>query len=556
MVLGIGITLRFSQIAAQSLWLDEGLTLEFARKASIEYVLRTISDCRSTECLSPLYPLLLHGAIGWLGEAVAVLRGFSALCGVGTVVALICTARAMFSKGTAILVGALVSISAFAVWYSQDARAYSLSLLFVSTELYGVAVCLESKTERAHWQHQALLALSVALGILSNILFTISTIALCAAHLTATRELRRWRTTWWPSAIAGSLPILYFVAAKAASEVRAAEVVTPLAQNGFMNLVYAMYGLAVGITFGPPQAALRGADKWEVLREHVPALSCAGALALLLAIVVATARRSATSTRRQRLNAEVILQSLGIGIMLAIMVGVATGINWQPRHSFFLFPPAVLLAAFSAHALIVAGVRWQRTAASMTIVLFCVTNLWSLHNYFKDAKYGKDDYRGAAEYLIAESKLGHRTVLVSGSPLLLQYYGDTTTVDLTGAENGELLEHLWELSQPEGKVLVAMNREFSWRGGAGLASVVEPSFAVRKLKQLQYFDIYVLTARKNHTGESVRDRSGSPIESVALPYSGTRGSAAAAFASSSCRAHTQPTPCFRGTDGYRPRSVS
>jgi hypothetical protein len=263
-----------------------------------------------------------------------------------------------------------------------------------------------------------------------------------------------------------------------------------------LNLAYVPYAQVVGITFGPPQVALRGADRMLVLNQYIFSLACAAALLLLVAVVVGAACRMGSPSGSARKSRQILLASLLISAALAIGVAAATRINWQPRHAFFLFPPALLL--LSSSVLEAAGMprKWTREAAVSVLVLFAVTNLWSLFNYFVDPRYGKDDYRGAAKYLMEVRQNGTPGALLSGSAVLLRYYGDTATEDLNVASEARTLQRLGELTGAQGEVVVAINREFYWRGGVGAKAVLDSAFAISDHRKLQYFDFYRLGRRR------------------------------------------------------------
>ena len=67
-----------------------------------------------------------------LGTSALALRSFSAVCGVAAVIAVMAAAASLFDRRTALLAGALIASSSFAIWYSQEARPYSLMLLLVT----------------------------------------------------------------------------------------------------------------------------------------------------------------------------------------------------------------------------------------------------------------------------------------------------------------------------------------------------------------------------------------------------------------------------------------
>ena len=133
---------RFTRIGHQSFWLDESYTVDLVQR-SFGHMLSGVAGDESTP---PLYYVL-----AWLWEKVfghdeAGLRSLSALFGTLTVPVAWRAAREWFdgSARAGLIAAALVAFNPFFVWYSQEARSYSLlvlmatlTLLFVRRRAYG-----------------------------------------------------------------------------------------------------------------------------------------------------------------------------------------------------------------------------------------------------------------------------------------------------------------------------------------------------------------------------------------------------------------------------------
>lgn len=496
LILGAG-ALRFYHIGAQSLWLDEGFTVAYSDTKSFGATMHLILDSQGSERFSPLYLFLLHGVIRLWGDSEFALRSSSGICGIAAVGVLMAAAAAFFDRRAALLAGVLAASSAFAVWYSQDARPYSLLLLLVSLQLWALGRYLSRA--RAEPTHAGRLQIAVVsgVGLFGNILFAISSVSLCLAHLITASDRRRWWAAWWPAAVA-SMPAMAFYFVSAVTRSLKVAGLVYLQQNPLMNLGYTIFGELVGITYGPPQVALRGADKLSVAAAYLPDLACAGLLGLaLLATIVLAWRLRRPEDPRWSNHA-----LLGIAIFCAagcaVALVVATRTNWLPRHAFFAFPPALLVLSFSLSELSRTTSRVLRGHVVLALVAFLGTNAWSLYNYYTLPQYGKDDYRGAAAYLNQHREPGVPSVLIGGMIVVLRYYGDGETIDLSGVPDSGLVPRLLKLSQPTGEVVVAINRRFYVWGGADPEVVFATAFDVREHKVLQYFDIYRLAVRKKN----------------------------------------------------------
>jgi mannosyltransferase len=126
-VVGIGAVLRFWGLGAQSFWYDEWLTTE-ATSGGLSDVFRHAAN---REGIPPTYFLVMWGWDRAFGDGVIALRTFSALVGIATVPVAYAIARELGQRRTIARVAALlVAVNPMLVWYSQEARPYSL-LAFV-----------------------------------------------------------------------------------------------------------------------------------------------------------------------------------------------------------------------------------------------------------------------------------------------------------------------------------------------------------------------------------------------------------------------------------------
>ncbi|MGA9858709.1 MAG: glycosyltransferase family 39 protein, partial [Solirubrobacteraceae bacterium] len=120
--------LRLPGLGAQSYWFDESVTV-WLTHFSLPGMLAVIPANESTP---PLYYVL-----AWLwshlwGTGEAGLRSLSALAGVATVPVAYATARRLWSGRAALIAAALTACNPLLIWYSQEARAYSLVVLLTA----------------------------------------------------------------------------------------------------------------------------------------------------------------------------------------------------------------------------------------------------------------------------------------------------------------------------------------------------------------------------------------------------------------------------------------
>ena len=127
----LAAALRLWRIGHQSYWLDEAFTVRIVRSDFGGM----LDGVRHTESTPPLYY-----ALAWLWERVVGwhevgLRSLSAVFGVATVPAAYAAARELFSERAGLVAAGLFAVSPYFVWYSQEARAYSLLVLLCTLSL-------------------------------------------------------------------------------------------------------------------------------------------------------------------------------------------------------------------------------------------------------------------------------------------------------------------------------------------------------------------------------------------------------------------------------------
>jgi mannosyltransferase len=122
-VVVIAAVLRFRDLGAQSLWYDEWLTTE-ATSGGLSDVFRHAAN---REGIPPTYFVLMWGWERAIGDSETALRTFSALVGIATVPVAYAVVRELGQRRTVARVAALlVAVNPMLVWYSQEARPYSL----------------------------------------------------------------------------------------------------------------------------------------------------------------------------------------------------------------------------------------------------------------------------------------------------------------------------------------------------------------------------------------------------------------------------------------------
>ena len=117
----LAFALRIYRLDGQSLWYDEGVTAQVAAQGLSELTRWTADDIQP-----PLYYVLVAAWMRLAGRSEWALRFPSALFGALTVPLLYVLGRRLFHRRAALLAALLATLSPLYVYYSQEARMYTL----------------------------------------------------------------------------------------------------------------------------------------------------------------------------------------------------------------------------------------------------------------------------------------------------------------------------------------------------------------------------------------------------------------------------------------------
>ena len=120
----IAALLRVPTLATQSLWLDEVASYLQARGGFVEMIQATAEDN-----YPPLHNVVLWLSIKLFGEGEWALRVPSAIAGILNVAAIYWVGTIVGGRRTGLIAALLLAVSAFHLFYSQEARMYALLAL-------------------------------------------------------------------------------------------------------------------------------------------------------------------------------------------------------------------------------------------------------------------------------------------------------------------------------------------------------------------------------------------------------------------------------------------
>jgi mannosyltransferase len=378
----LALIVRFSTLTLQSFWLDEAYT-EHLVHLGFGAMLSTIPRSESTP---PLYYVLAWGWTHLLGYSELALRSVSAIAGAATVTAGYALAARLAGARAAVIAGALLAVSPLMVWYSQEARAYSLAALFAT----GTILCLirYSDTLRRGWL--IAWAGSAALGLCTHYFVgfvVLPELVWLIWRLRARREVKA----------AVALVVLVAVAL----------VPLALAQRGTGHTDYIAQGSLPTRSLQVPKQFLVGyASPGQLVTAPLAAL-------IVLAGGLWPLARSRAALDRSTL----IVLAVGLSCLLVPFVLALVGVDFINTRNLLPALPALLVVASVGFAV---SAPWPRGAvpAAFLAGLFALVLLL----VDTDVRYQRADWRGASAALGVATE-PRALVVTPGSGLLpLQVY--------------------------------------------------------------------------------------------------------------------------------------
>lgn len=384
----LGAGARFVGLDRQSFWIDEVVTAGLVAK-SLPGMLETLPGSESTP---PLYYVL-----AWLWSRIAGvdepgLRSLSALLGTLAIPVCYAAARTLVSHRAGVIVAALAAASPLLVWYSQEARAYSLLVLLGALSFLFFARALEEPSPRdlAFWAGASSL-------VLLTHYFGVFLIAAEAAILLCRR---RSRPTWAATAsiVAVGLAVLPLAAYQAIFSssrwIRFVDLSARVEETVRQLLVPGAPSLWAGA--GVPEDFDR--SLWPL------------GVALILGAVAAVLVLGSSKERRGALVA------LGVGLGVAgapILVSLAAALVTDGRGDVFLYRNVIV--AWLPLAIVLGAALGARRAGAVGVAAASVLVVWSFAVVVHDAatpERQRDDWRLVSEALDASAS---QLVLLSPS---------------------------------------------------------------------------------------------------------------------------------------------
>jgi mannosyltransferase len=184
----IAFALRIQSLAFQSLWRDEVDAIRFAL-APLPDVIKTFTQPGFN---GPLYFLALRGWIGVAGQSEFAIRFPSLIFGVIGIALTYVTGARLFSRSIGLMAATLLAFSGYHVWYSQEAKMYTLIAALALAAIY----CLRRSLEDGRTRFWIGLVVCTSLAMYAHILAALlipTGLLLCSLWWPSAQEMRRRR---------------------------------------------------------------------------------------------------------------------------------------------------------------------------------------------------------------------------------------------------------------------------------------------------------------------------------------------------------------------------
>jgi hypothetical protein len=387
----LGATLRLIQLGFQPLWFDEGYSFYFAGSSIPKLIADTAVDIHP-----PLYYLLLKGWLAVFGAGVIPARLLSAAIGTAAIPLLYLLGRRLAGQSTALWAAALLAISPFHIYYSQEVRMYGLVTLLTLLASLLTLRAIEGEPQ-VRWWIGAGLALAAALYTQYYAVFTPLALTI---HMLLRRERLRLCARPWALTLAGValayLPWLIYATPRLVVYVQykvGMDNDLPLSPLEFLRRVLVAYGA------GHLEGWLAG--HWW-LGLLLPAITLGG---LLLAAGMRRSGRRPLMPRGPRPLAFGLI-SLSIPLLGAYLINLLAPFNPPRSERLLLFglPAFCLLAACVSAHIQTASLSRKWVSGALVALVAIGASATSLLAFYTTPRYAEDDYRPAAKEIEARSR--------------------------------------------------------------------------------------------------------------------------------------------------------
>jgi hypothetical protein len=397
--------LRVFHLDTQSIWYDEGLSIQLAKQSPAEAIALS-----ATTDHPPLHTLLLGVWLRVAGESDFVVRYLSVLCGV-LAVALTYALGKRFDERAGLIGAGLIAIAPLAVYYSQETRGYMLltALILIAT-LAALRLLNGDRRKRVWLAYCAALALALYTHYFAAFAWAALNIGYVALDF---RSLFRLRKSVWHWLLAQLVILLCFLP----------WIPNALAQAG-SNATYFPGRVTWQTVFG---------DTWRAFSVgEWGDMSLVGWL--WLAVIVFGIVAGLLLYRDDRKRSTIVVALALVIVPLVLMSGLAWfKPKFAPRYLLPSLPAFITLAAAGITILLdgtrTRYCRWASIGVVITLAL-PLAAIGSLLQLYTDPALARPDVRSVVRYIEDHEQPSDAILLVGGhqAPAFDHYYRGSASV--------------------------------------------------------------------------------------------------------------------------------
>ncbi len=389
-IIAIGAYLRLTGLGRQSLWFDEADIVVRAQRSWSD-VFATFSTAGEN---GPVYNLFLATWVRIAGVSEVAVRFPSAVAGVLALPAIYLLARRLAGPQSGLFAAGLLAISPYHIWYSQEAKMYSLVVLLsiLST------LCL---VEALRQNHTTLWIVYVVITTIMFYTHVAAVLVFVAQALFIGLTYTRWAGEWKRILIAAAaLTVPYIPIALWALRVVGGGVSTWHAEVGLIEAVR-----TVGVKF----ATFRSEPYVEFRAGW-------------LYFIIALAGVVWLSATRQGRPVAILLASLTAVPVLGLWFVSLHNSVFSDRYIIVALPPYLILGAIALSAL---SSTKSGTIVSALVALILVAHTWvPISDVNRSISAEKEDWRSAYARIAEQSEPQDVLLLHPGYIIsTLAYYG-------------------------------------------------------------------------------------------------------------------------------------
>ncbi len=395
-ILFLALALRSFRLDGQSLWSDEGVGVALAQRD-----LATIARDAAHDIHPPLYYYLLHLWVRLFGTSEIAVRSLSVLCGLLLVFFTYLLGRALFNNKVALVASFLAAISPFQIYYSQETRMYILVALQGAISLLLLLKFARATREEdvaSLWPTVAFYTFFITSALYTHYfafaIFLVANVAYTLWLLFAP-SARKWRAlALW--SLSQLLVILIYLP--------------------WLN--FAKEQLRTWPAISQPISLAFLAQ--EVLR--ILSLGPFAQMSPLVFAFLIIALLGLIPDKDEGYSISFALIYLLLPPLLMYLLSLSRPL-YRPKLLLLATPGYLLLLARGVSGVWMEKTRIRNVVTGILLLFVALASGFSLHGYFFDPRYARDDYRGLAQYVAATGKEGDAILLnAPGQIDIFSYY--------------------------------------------------------------------------------------------------------------------------------------